>query len=357
MGCFSTTTGLLSAQTSIQFVPEVYGTTLNGLFKASIYNLSGVKSVRLNIVVSEARAGKIAVVQTGNFSIGPGNNLIPANILRSANIALSQNPTANFIRRNQYFPQGDYEYEFNLLSASSSEEIISGQVFSHEISPPAPLDLIEPYDQDEICEKRPLMTWQPSVPAIPGLLYQVILVEMKEKQNAVEALNYNLPIVNQKGVMANLLMYPPNSKELVQGKKYAWQVTAYKDQTVINRSEVWSFELKCQDTVTTILEDDFGYRDIEDLVKGNYYVADRFIRFAVVNSYTQQKLRYEIQCVSHPNTKVRSLPNITLKRGHNKVNLDISHNSSFKAGYSYVMKVYLPDGNQRSLRFIYKEKE
>jgi hypothetical protein len=76
---------VVSAQTSIVFVPEVYGTTLNGLFRASIFNASGVKSVRMNITVTEARAGKIATIQTGVFTIAPGNNIIPSGVARTAN--------------------------------------------------------------------------------------------------------------------------------------------------------------------------------------------------------------------------------------------------------------------------------
>ena len=353
---FTSVSIAVSAQTSIVFVPEVYGTTLNGLFRASIYNTSGIRSVRMNITVTEAKAGKIATIQTGVFTLTPGNNPIPTGVARTANVAMAQNATANFIRRNQYFPQGDYEYAFNIYSASSSEEIID-QTFNHEITPPAPLDLIEPYDQDEICEKRPLLTWQPSIPKMDGLLYQVMLVEIKDKQNAIEALNYNLPIVNQKGVVANLLVYPPNSKELVAGKKYAWQVSAYRDQTIINRSDVWSFEVNCQDTVKAIIPDDYGYRDIEDLVKGNFYVAEGLVKFSLINSYHEQKLKYSIVCISNKEIKVRNLPSIKLNIGLNKVKLDLSRNHSFKDAEHYVMKVELPDGTVKSLRFTYKEEK
>jgi hypothetical protein len=347
----------VSAQTSIVFVPEVYGTTLNGLFRASIFNASGVKSVRMNITIREARAGKIATIQTEPFTIVPGNNIIPSGVARTASIAMAQNATANFIRRNQYFPQGDYEYSFNIYSASSSQEIIIDQTFNNEITPLAPLDLIEPYDQDEICEKRPLLTWQPSIPKVDGLLYQVMLVEIKDKQNAVEALNYNLPIVNQKGVVANLLVYPPNSKELLAGKKYAWQVSAYRDQTIINRSDVWSFEINCQDSVNNVIPTDYGYRDIEDLAKGNFYVANGYIRFSLVNSYDVQKLSYQIICVSDPKVKVRRLPTVQLKRGQNKINLNFTHNLSFQSGKTYLMTVQMPGGGVKDLRFLFKEEE
>jgi len=347
----------VSGQVSINFIPEVYGTSINGLMNVSIFSTLPRNDVKLTISVSEAKAGKVLTIQTSAFSLIQGSNRIPANVVRNARILLTTNKTADYLRRNAIFPQGFYDYDFEIISASSSGEVITDQTFSHDIVPPAPLDLIEPFDQDEICEKRPLLTWQPSMPAVAGMLYELQLSEIKENQNAVEALNYNLPIINQRGIVANILVYPAVSKELVAGKKYAWQVTAYKDQTVINRSEIWQFTINCKDSIASVIESEYGYRSIEDLNKGNYYVAEGFVKFAVVNAYEEQKLKYEITCITDAKAKVRSLPRVTLKRGQNKIKLDISRNGSFRDGYAYIMKVHMPNGAVKSLRFIYKDIE
>lgn len=345
------------SQVSVQFVPELFGRSIDGLMNASIYSLKDRRSVRLNITVSEAKTGKVLSIQTQPFTIVPGLNLLPPSTVKTSRVSISNTSTGNYVRQHGYFPTGDYDYAYVIMASSSSEEIIIDQNFSQEITPPAPFDLIEPYNEDQICEKRPMFTWQPSLPQVTGSLYQLTLVEMKDKQNAVEALNYNLPIVNQKGIVTNLLMYPPVSKDLTTGKKYAWQVTVYKDQAIINRSEVWSFKVDCTDTVSSKLEDDNGYRDIEDLLKGNYYVAQGSVKFAIVNSYAEQSLKYGITCITDPNQKVRALPKKKLLKGKNKVNIDLSHNFSFKDGYSYLLSVELPNGSTKKLRFIYKELE
>ncbi|MCZ4222504.1 DUF928 domain-containing protein [Pedobacter rhodius] len=344
-------------QVNVNFIPEVYGTSINGLMNVTIFSTLPRNDVKLNINVSESKAGKVLTIQTGVFSLIQGTNRIPVNVVRNARILLTTNKIADYLRRNAIFPQGFYDYDFEIIAASSSGEIITDQTFSHDIVPPAPLDLIEPFDHDEICEKRPLLTWQPSMPAVAGMLYELQLSEIKENQNAVEALNYNLPIVNQRGIVANILVYPTVSKELIPGKKYAWQVTAYKDQTVINRSEIWQFTVNCKDSIANVVESEYGYRSIEDLNKGNYYVAEGYVKFAVVNSYQEQKLKYEITCITDVKSKVRSLPRVTLKRGQNKIRLDISRNSSFKDGYSYIMSAHMPNGTVKSLRFIYKDLE
>jgi hypothetical protein len=343
------------AQVSVNFIPEVYGTSMNGLMNASFLSTVPRQDVKLNITVSEAKAGKILTIQTAAFSLVQGNNRIPSSVVKSAKIVLNTSKVADYLRRNAIFPQGSYDYEFIIISASSSEEIIVDQSFSHDVVPPAPLDLIEPFDRDQICEKRPLLTWQPSLPSIPGMLYELQLVEIKSNQNATEAVNYNLPIVNQRGIVSNILVYPSVSKELLVGKKYAWQVTAYKDQTVINRSEIWQFEVNCKDSTANVIESDYGYRDIDDLTKGNYYVAEGLVKFAITNPYQEQKLNYNIICLTDPKSKQRGLPKLTLKRGQNKIKLDLSHNGSFKDGYSYIMKIQLANGIFKSLRFIYKD--
>ena len=342
----------VSGQVSIQFIPEVHGRNIDGLFQASILNTTQQQaSVSLTVVVTESNAGKILTLQTQPFTLYPGNNPIPASAIRSANIQAGTSNIARLVQQSGYFPQGAYEYSFTLdskISIGIPEQI--EQTFDYELTPSAPLSLIEPFDQDKICEKNPLLTWQPSLPAIPGLLYQLQLVEIKERQNAIEALNYNLPLVNQNGIFNHILLYPPSAKALEEGKSYAWQVTAY-------RSDVWEFMVDCKDSVETEKETDKSYRDIEDLLKGKYYVARREVRFALINSYAEQPLSYQITCVTNPKQKIRRMPKLILKTGRNQISLDLSTNSAFKDGYSYILKVILPNGSSKSLRFLYKDIE
>ncbi|TKC55290.1 DUF928 domain-containing protein [Pedobacter hiemivivus] len=344
----------VSAQVSVHFIPEVYGRSLDGLMNASIMNAAEKRNVRLLVTVTEEKGGKILRIMTPPFTIVPGNNGIPPAAVRSANVQMGNGDMAGFIQRNGYFPQGNYEYNYAVVSAVAIEEVIVEQIFEQEVLPPAPLDLIEPFNEDKICNRQPLLTWQPSMPNIIGTMYELLMVEIKDRQSPVEALNYNLPIVKQKGIMTPMLLYPPSSKDLIEGKRYAWQVTAYKGQTIINRSEVWEFKLDCKEEEEPA-EDDNGYRDIDDLFKGNFYIAHGVVKFALVNSYDEQPLKYTITCITDPKQKTRSLPKVKLKKGKNKINIDLSNNFSFKDGYSYILKASLPNGMSKSLRFIFKD--
>lgn len=343
-------------QVSFQFVPELYGRNVNGLFNCRIINPSGKRTATLSIAVSEQKNGQVLFVKSTPFAVNPGTSTIPTSAIRNAAIQFSNNSIGVIIRHDHNFPIGDYEYCFTLNFTDTGMDAVAEQCFNLQLIPFAELNLIEPYNKDTICDQRPILTWQPLLPGVPGSSYQLVLAEVKKDQNAVEALNYNLPIVNQSHIIATVLPYPAIAKALEQGKTYAWQVTAYKEQTILNRSEIWTFKVQCKESKKKpeVIPDD-GYRDIEDLVRGNYYVAVAYLKFALVNPYQEKLLKYDITSLNNPGKKIKGLPKVKLLRGKNKVLIDLFNTDSFTDGESYLLQLKLPDGTEKSLRFIYKD--
>ncbi len=345
------------SQTTFLFIPEVQGRNVDGLLNARILSPVQKRNVTLTITVSERKAGRVLTIKTPAFSLNPGNNVIPATAVRPAKIQFSNNRMASQIQQNGVFPEGDYEYCYTLSPEQGNydPEVPAEQCFDAEVAPFSPLNLTEPDDKSKSCERRPMFSWQPSFPSVPGATYHLMLTEIKSGQNAVEAVNYNLPTVSQQGIVSPVLVYPNTYRELEPGKKYAWQVSLYKNQTVLNRSEVWEFTVDCKDSVERTPDNDIGYRDIEDLLKGNYYVADKVLKFSLVNSYVEQDLRYEIQCLTDPSIKIKKLPVIKLDRGVNKITIDLTGKRAFKDNHYYLLKVWLPNGSSKSLRFLYTD--
>jgi hypothetical protein len=344
------------AQVNIDFIPAISGATIDGLINVRITNLGPRKIIRLDITVSqqyEESTVQVVHILTQPFDVNTGTNMVPPSAVRSAKVEVGNNPTARFLQQNGYFPSGQYSYDFKILLVATQEVLIE-QTFIHDLEPAAPLNLIEPYDRDSICETKPLLSWQPHIPMVAGTQYQVVLAEIGDKQNGTEALQYNLPIVNQRSVPANMLMFPATARGLLSGKRYAWQVTAYKDGIVLNRSEVWEFVVKCQDTMA-VAAPELSYRTIEDLAKGNFYMAQGRLSFVLVNSYAEQPLQYGITCLTNPKIRVARLPEKKLLRGRNKIDIDLANNKAFKQDYSYMLTVVMPNGQLKNLRFIYKE--
>jgi hypothetical protein len=133
-----------------------------------------------------------------------------------------------------------------------------------------------------------------------------------------------------------------------------WQVTAYKGDVIISRSEVWTFKVGCDEQLPVDPVD--GFRNIEDLVMGNYYVAEGRILFSVDNPYTEMKLDYSFECLTDPETKFRRLPEVKLTRGRNNIIIPLEDARAFKEGYNYLLKIVMPNGASRTLRFTFKNK-
>jgi hypothetical protein len=340
------------AQITVQFIPETYGRNVNGLFACRLTNLNQKQVVSMVITVNERKGGIVCQVNVPEFTLLPGTNPIPVTAAHSAGIKFGSGRLGQITGRSGSFPEGDYEYCYE-ISFQHSDNPPMEQCFSYTLAPFAELNLIDPYNQDKICDKRPVLTWQPLIPAILGSRYQLVLTEIKDGQSPTEALNYNLPIINQSNLSSPVLPYPPIARELQNKKKYAWQVTAYKDQTILNRSDIWEFTIDCQDSVKKVI-DDGGYRNIEDLLKGNFYIAKGYIKFALVNPYEAQKLKYEITSINNINKKIKGLPKIDLVNGLNKIIIDLYENGTLSAGQYYIMKVKLPNGSTKSLRFLYQ---
>lgn len=344
-----------NAQVSIDFIPAVSGSTLDGLMNVRITNVGSKKTIRLEITVTqedEVSNAQIVQIATEPFVVNSGSNILPSSVIRSAKVKLGTTETARFLQQNGYFPSGQYLYDYKIILLPS-QELLLEQSFIHELQPAAPLNLIEPYDKDELCEQRPLLSWQPHIPFTNGTQYQVVLTEIKDKQKAIEALQYNLPLINQKGISANLMMYPAVARELEKGKQYVWQVTAYRGNTVLNRSEIWTFTTKCQDDTIAQTKPMLSYRDIDDLAKGNFYVTQEVLGFVLVNSHGKQPLQYAISCLTDPKQRISNLPKIAVSQGRNQIEINLSENKAFKKDYSYLLTVVLPSGQIKNLRFIY----
>jgi hypothetical protein len=290
-----------------------------------------------------------------NLSLQPGVNAVSTAMASRTQVSFSKSTLSRIIRQSNILPEAEYDYCFVVEEADKPVSNVLGQeCFNYRVEALSPLSLVEPFNTQTLCEKRPMLVWQPVLPAIEGMFYQLTLCEVKPGQSATEALFYNVPLINQKNISSSILPYPSIARDLDTGRKYVWQVTAYKNDMILSRSEIWTFQQKCDQPAPP--SPAAGFRNIEDLVKGNYYIAEGRVLFAIDNPYTEMKLEYTIECLTDPELKMRKLPSVQLGRGSNNVIIELD-NPSFKDGYSYVMKVKTPGGQERKLRFVYKSIE
>jgi len=174
-----------------------------------------------------------------------------------------------------------------------------------------------------------------------------------ELQDIVEAINYNVPLINRGNLFSNQLQFPFNAPQLKEGKRYAWQVTVYNEKTILKKSEIWTYTVKCEEKKEQSSGESF--RELKETEDGNFYVANKILRFSFNNPYSGGILTYAISSLSDPGSTIKSLPTLKMQAGLNKYEIDLSDNRSFKNGKEYLLKVTLTNNRELRLRFIYKD--
>jgi len=118
--------------------------------------------------------------------------------------------------------------------------IYSGSLIGQES-----ISLITPYDKDTIQTKNPLLGWFYMGPPSDAtrLSYRIIIVELKENQNAEAGIIINKPLVKMDNLKSSQLFYPYDAPELIEGHRYGWQIQKIENNIIIDKSEAWEFIL------------------------------------------------------------------------------------------------------------------
>lgn len=342
-------------QIAIYFNAAIYGQSVDGLPWAQIVNSSAHDVVgNLTIKVREVSAGNVLSITVKHALLRMGSNAIDRAAFSKAQFLFSDNYYGMTARQSGKFPEGEYEYCFEIdLDKVQWPSTFFENCFLHQLQPLTPLLLINPVDGDESCNTRPDFTWQPPLPMPAEARSRLILTELRDKQDIAEAINFNIPLINQGNIQTNQLMYPSGLPELRQGKKYAWQVIVYSGKTILKRSEIWQYTVKCDEKKEEVSTD--SYRELKEAEDGNYYIAGKVVRFSFNNPYNAGDLNYSIVSMSAPDEIIKGLPSLKLSAGLNKHEIDLSEIKSFKNNQEYMLKVKLATGRELQLRFLYKQ--
>lgn len=343
-------------QISINFNAAVYGQSLEGLSFVQIINTSPeTVKASVTIRIREALAGNVVTAIIPSAVIRPGSNTIERVAFANGRFSFGNNNYGLMLSQSGKFPEGEYEYCFEVEVSEPKAgwgPPFFENCFTHQLQPLTPLLLINPVDGDEDCNTRPNFVWQPPLPLPADARFRLVLTELKDKQDIIEAINFNQPVINQGNIPGNQLHYPFNAPALKEGKNYVWQVIVYTGKIILKRSEIWTYTVKCEETKKEISGD--SYRELKETDDGNFYIADKVLRFSFNNPYSSGSLNYSISSLSDPGIIIKNLPQLQQYSGLNKCEIDLSENKIFKNGQEYLLKVRLANNRELQLRFIYR---
>jgi hypothetical protein len=347
------------AQVTVNFNTALYGRSLDGLSFCQIINpATAPVYAKTKITITEVRVGLVATVQVPYIQLKPGMNLLNSRTYSQSSFLFSNSPFGKHLSSTGKLSEGDYEFCFEVTTGDPKTQAVydvTENCFQSLIEPLTPLLLIDPIEGEKSCNTRPNFTWQPPFPVQRNTQFRIIVCEKAGSQTAIEAITYNEPVLNISGLHINTIFYPAKTPDLKKDHSYVWQVTAYQDKTLLTKSEIWQFEIKCDDEKRNTNSD--SYRELKESEDGNFYLADKILRISLYNPYNPGSLNYSITSLSDPEKKIKKLPELKLNTGLNKYEIDLSENSSFKNGQEYEIKVGLENNRTLRLRFIYQNAE
>jgi len=335
------------------FIPEVYGRSIDGLGYFQTQNMTGqAKRGQVFITVKEnISKSQVVTITSPPFTLSPGSTPFPAGVFTGSNFQFASNSMGAIVSQTRNFPPGEYTFCFRFVPTDKSEDFEN--CFDGNIQPLVPISLINPSDEDKICQKRPPLSWQPPVPFPPSMRFRLQLTE-KKKGAAIENLLMNAPLILLDNIPSTTVNYPSFAADLQEGHTYVWQVIAYQNGVILSKSEIWEFTVQCTDPVKPSTND--SYRELREMVNGNYYYATRFLKFAYQNNYNVKKLVYEIYQTEGGSTKIKNTPDVAIVQGMNKVDIDLT-SLNLEDGKHYMLKVYPFNEPEILVRFVYHEND
>ena len=340
-----------SGQINFIYLAEVYGRSVDGLGNFQLQNLTGqtkigqvVISVRENISKTQ-----VLTLYSPQFNLMPGTSYFPVGVYTNSHFVFANTPLAAIASQTRNFPPGEYTYCFKFVLPGGHGD--DENCFDANIEPLVPIDLIYPADQDKICQKRPPLSWKPPVPFPATMRFRLQLTQ-KKAGSSVESLLMNAPLILVDNIPTTSINYPSYAPDLQEDSTYCWQVIAFQNGVILEKSEIWEFTVQCHAAAAPTSLD--SYRELKSLMNGNYYYATAWLKFTYQNNYSYKKLHYEIYETENGSTQIKNLPDIPLAQGLNKIDIDLTQ-LDLVEGSHYMLKVYPFNEPPVVVRFEYHE--
>ncbi len=285
-------------------------------------------------------------------------DLLPNQSLRSNNIQWEngfQNnggELANDFVFNAMFSKGSYIYCYKFLSIENN--LVMGlQCVENVVTGFSPPRLIHPANNSTIDNPFPLLNWQGPFPIFEGqLTYHLKLAEKQKNQNALQALNNNLPLIDRYELRSPLHKMSLTDIPLDVGKTYAWTIRAFWNGQFAGETEPWVFTYEKEKLFVNIEEE--SYRNLNSLPDGSYFIFSNKIYFKYKNQRNYKSLFCKIVDENTGKEIGYKIPPLPLNPGMNQIEIG-TMKMKLKRDHIYQLIVDQSGEKKQSLIFKYKK--
>ena len=329
--------------------------------KSQLWNMAVVNTtnsslqVKVSMLFTDAGTGQLVfTASSGQFTITAGAHVLQANDFMpvvynivNGNYGMDNSPGG-------LLPVGNFNicYQFDKIIGDNTERITE-ECETVEIEPISPPLLIFPEDQSILDINRPIFNWMPPAPVslFSNLNYTLRLVEVLPTQSAADAVQQNIAIFSQQNITGLATPYLSSLPALDTGKWYAWQVIANNNNSLVGKSDVWSFRVAGQASVANPITKGQAFAKLKKEGEIHYFICSRYLQVAYDNYLADDTVSIAIYDVAGQFTRIELDSNyLLLHPGQNLVSLDVGGNNNLSPNRLYQFELI----NSKNERWIGK---
>ncbi len=251
-------------------------------------------------------------------------------------------------------PAGNYTVCYLLTSEGDKVTNLAEECTPFDVEPLSPPLLILPADSS-VLETFPVQySWMPPSPdgIFDGLNYEILIAPINDGQKAEEAIQQNLPVFSQAGLVSNFLTYSLTYPSLEKDKWYAWQVIARDNNNYAGKTEVWVFKLSENHSAKT--GEGIPYVKLESSSSKLAVAENGIIKIVVDNDAGQKKMEFQVYSLNGNKKRQFISFKAKLRPGENFLQYDLRKKFSLKEGETYQVKAVNFHGESLRGTFIVK---
>ncbi|WP_222165889.1 hypothetical protein [Edaphocola aurantiacus] len=288
-----------------------------------------------------------------DLSIQPGVNNIREAASR-ARMTYSSGSMKELFEQYGKLPEGIYEYCVTLTLNSNGSGETAKETYQECVYGRGTdvflINLVDPEDKARLYEYNPMLSWTVNYPFAAALSYKLKVVELKQGQNAINAVKRNNAVYEEKGLMQLSQTYPVYAKPLQLNHTYAWTVDAYYKDILLGGAEAWTFTI-IEDTLLKAVPKEISYYDFAKHIGETKIFAVDTLKLKY-QSYTRLKDSMKYQIVSEKGKEVIS-GTLSFYSEPTYFAMDLTGIGKFQHKKTYYMYITDAKGKKYTVPFIY----
>jgi hypothetical protein len=291
-----------------------------------------------------------------DLSIQPGVNNIREAAER-ARMTYSSGSMKELFEQYGKLPEGIYEYCVTLTlnnngSGETAKETYQECVYGRGTDVFL-INLVDPEDKARLYEYNPMLSWTVNYPFASALSYKLKVVELKQGQNAINAVKRNNAVYEEKGLMQLSQTYPVYARPLQLNHTYAWTVDAYYKDILLGGAEAWTFTI-VEDTLLKAVPKDPSFIDIvRETGAYNLYAPGMLKLKYVLDNYKTDTLSLKLLDKNDKEINMKEYKQLAAVYGDNRYVLDLKENFTLKHMQRYTLLLSTQSGATFKIVFQY----